>query len=96
MRKQGNVLVIEVKDLNVVLAMALRDYQFTNHNEIPEKIVVEQLVSATGRNRSNDANYDVSIDYVYGADYYCGKCEANHKLGSNRHQEHQEHRVVDA
>ncbi len=95
MKKQGNVLVIETKDLNEKLRIELQLYQFRYGNQIPEKIIVEQLPSATGKNRSLDGEYDVPIEYIYGADYYCPACRATHKLGGKVHQEHQGYRVVD-
>lgn len=60
MRKDGNKLVVEEKDINTVLAFMIRDYQFTNQNELPEVVVVQCGANVKSKDR-NDQDYEIPM-----------------------------------
>lgn len=60
MRKDGNKLVVEEKDINTVLAFMIRDYQFTNQNELPEVVIVQCGVNVKSKDR-NDKDYEIPV-----------------------------------
>lgn len=64
MRIDGRKLVVEGKDLNVVLAEAIRDHQFHNRNEMPDSVVIEVPATVSGKDR-NEIDYAVPLEITH-------------------------------